>query len=239
MEKRALILSGGWSGHDPQGLTRRFRGILEGKGCAVTVEKSPDCFAERAYLARFDLLVPVWSYCGTPLPDEFAVNLADAVEEGLGVAGCHGSMCDAFRESVLWQFLTGAQWVAHPGRPFVHCTPVNGSTEEMFFRKYRVRIRDAASPITAGLHDFEVFTEQYYLHVDPAVHVLADAVFSAAEDAGAPYIGAEDIVMPVAYTRRWGRGRIFYSSIGHSDAVFDASPEALSLMRNGLLWAMR
>ena len=141
--------------------------------------------------------------------------------------------------SVLWQFLTGAQWVAHPGKPFVHCTPVNGSTEEMFFRRYRVRIRDAASPITAGLHDFEVSTEQYYLHIDPAVHVLADAVFSAAEDAGAPYIGAEDIVMPVAYTRRWGKGRIFYSSIGHSDGVVDASPEALSLMRNGLLWAMR
>ena len=236
--KKVLILSGGWEGHDPAGLTRRFEKIAAEAGAAVQTEHSPDCFADAGFLRQFDLLIPVWSYCGYVLPDEYAVNITDAVADGMGIAGCHGSMCDAFRESVLWQFLTGAQWVAHPGKPFVHCTPVNGSTEEMFFRKYSVHIRDRVSSITQGISDFDIESEQYYLHVDPSVHVLVETVFSAETDRGAPYIGDQDIVMPIAYTRKWGKGRIFYCSIGHNSGVFETCRDADRLMKNGILWAM-
>lgn len=237
--KRALILCGGWPGHDPVAVAGRFRGLLEARGCAVETIGSTEPFADAGFLRGLDLLVPVWSYAGTPaLPDDYAVHIADAVSDGMGIAGCHGGMCDAFRESVLWQFLTGAQWVAHPSNPFYHCTPCVPSPEGAFLREYTVHIEDVDSPITRGLRDFRVRSEQYYLHVDPAVRVLATTRFVREGDEYAPHLTDGPVTMPVAYARRWGRGRIFYSSLGHCDAEFDRFPEALTLMCRGLLWAL-
>src|SRR5690625_6477291 len=77
---------------------------------------------------------------------------------GVGLAGCHGGMCDSFRKNVDWQFMTGGNWVAHPGNDGVD---------------YMVNIKHSSSPLLEGMQDFKVTSEQYYLHVDPAVEVLA------------------------------------------------------------------
>lgn len=237
--RRALILCGGWPGHDPEAVAARFAGALEEADCGVETIRSTEPFADREWLGRFDLLVPVWSYAGeNALPDEWAVNIADAVADGMGVAGCHGGMADAFRECVLWQFMTGGQWVAHPSVPFIHCTPAVPSRAEDFRRDYRVRIVDADSPVTRGLSDFDMRSELYYLHLDPAVHILAETTVDDGGFAYAPHLADGPVTMPVAYTRHWGRGRVFYSSLGHCDAEFDRFPPAWALMRRGLLWAL-
>jgi len=143
-------------------------------------------------------------------------------------------MCDAFRIEVEYQFMTGGQWVAHPGGDKAH---------------YRVRIGPHRSPITEGLRDFSVTSEQYFLHVDPGVRVLAtthfphgaaagDGLDQAAQDAiDREEVPGEDVVvMPVTWTKRYGQGRVFYTSLGHVAKVFDV-PEALTMLRRGLLWA--
>jgi type 1 glutamine amidotransferase len=143
--------------------------------------------------------------------------VSEAVASGTGLGGCHG-MCDAFRGSPTWKFMTGGSWVAHPGGDSV---------------AYVVNIANTSSSIVGGLGDFEVRSEQYYLHVDPTVEVLATTRFPAADG----YHTANGVVdMPVVWTKRWGRGRVFYSSLGHSADVFEI-PEALEIMRRGLLWA--
>jgi len=69
----------------------------------------------------------------------------------LGMAGWHGGMCDAFRNNTTYQWMTGGQWVAHPGG----CVT------------YEVNIINRDDPITRGVPDFKITSEQYYLHVDP------------------------------------------------------------------------
>jgi type 1 glutamine amidotransferase len=135
------------------------------------------------------------------------------------LAGCHGGMCDAFRDATEWQFMTGGQWVAHPG---------NDGT------LYTVNIRkNCSSPIVDGLDDFSLKSEQYYVHVDPAVNVLATTRFPTAKGYHATN-GAVDV--PVAWTKMWGFGRVFYSSLGHHDDVFDIF-QAQEMMLRGMLWA--
>jgi len=129
-------------------------------------------------------------------------------------------MCDAFRESCDWQFMTGGQWVAHPGNDGV---------------EYRVRIIRGSGPIVEGIGDFSLTSEQYYLHVDPAVRVLATTEFPCA---AGPHSPNGKVDMPLAWTKRWGEGRVFYCSLGHHADVFDI-PEARLLMERGLLWASR
>jgi hypothetical protein len=144
----------------------------------------------------------------------------DAVKSGVGLAGCHGGMCDAFREATEWQFLTGGQWVAHPG---------NDGT------RYTVRVGPTRSAITEGIEDFEVTSEQYYMHVDPAVKVLATTRFPVADG---PHASNGPVDMPVIWTKMYGKGRIFYNSLGHQASVVESEPN-LTIMRRGFLWAAR
>jgi type 1 glutamine amidotransferase len=129
-------------------------------------------------------------------------------------------MCDAFRMDTEWQFMTGAQWVAHPGNDGLRY-PVNIS-------------RDKPHEITAGLSDFEVASEQYYLHVDPGVNVLATTPFPTPGVNG-PH-AKNPCLMPVVFTKMYGNGRVFYNSLGHHRDVLEA-PEPRELMRRGFLWA--
>jgi hypothetical protein len=147
-------------------------------------------------------------------------SILAAVEEGLGVAGCHGGMCDAFRDSPEWQFMSGGQWVAHPGNDRV---------------KYSVHITDAPHPITSGIRDFEVTSEQYYMHVDPGVQVLATTQFPTAPG---PHVPNGPVQMPVVWTKMYGKGRIFYCSLGHTPQILAAEPVA-TIMRRGFLWSAR
>ncbi|MEO9824973.1 MAG: ThuA domain-containing protein [Paracoccaceae bacterium] len=214
----ALITWGGWDGHEPDKVAALSRGILEHAGMSVTVTDSLACFDEAEKLATYDLIVPVWTM--SELSKEAAVNVSDAVSKGTGLAGCHGGMCDAFRANTLWQFMTGANWVAHPGGDGI---------------PYRVNITDSAHELTIGIDDFEVVSEQYYLHVDPANHILATTRFPTVTWFHSPN-GPVD--MPVAWTRRWGMGRVYYNALGHSADVIATGP-AYEMMQRGLLWAAK
>ena len=215
--KQALIFQGGWDGHEPQLTSRRFAGLLEEAGFAVTVSDTLDCLADLDRLREMDLLVACWTM--GEIPGDYTRNVAKAVGAGVGLAGCHGGMCDSFRQDTEWQFITGGQWVSHPGG--------DGQT-------YRVNIRSGSSPIVEGLEDFEVCSEHYYLHVDPAIEVLATTRFPLVNYY---HISNKPVDMPVAWTKFWGNGRVFYTSLGHHDDVFDRSPTAQELMRRGMLWA--
>ena len=162
-------------------------------------------------------MVPIWTR--GDIMEQQANSVSEAIASGVGLAGCHGGMCSAFN-SVLWHFITGGKWVAHPGDNDV---------------EYVVNIRKGSSPIVEGISDFTVRTEQYYMHVDPANEVLATTRFPTVEG----YHSTNNAVdMPVVWTKRWGNGRVFYNSLGHNAKVFDI-PEAKELMRRGFLWAMK
>lgn len=214
--KKALLFYGGWEGHDPERVSGRLEKILQKQGFATERHAGVDSLADPEYLKSFDLIVPCVTMGG--LPEGYSENVCGAVASGTGLAGCHGGMCDAFRANVDWQYMTGGQWVAHPGD--------EGA-------EYTVRFRHGLSPITEGLADFKVCSEQYYLLVDPAVEVLADTVVMKEEGPALQ----KAVTMPVVWTKNWGRGRVFYCSLGHNDAFFDRYPTAQILMERGMLWA--
>lgn len=215
---KTLITWGGWPGHEPDLVADLFRAMLEAEGAHVTVTDTLDAFDDPGALTALDLIVPVWTM--SELTRERATNVSEAVARGVGLAGAHGGMCDAFRANPLWQFMTGGNWVAHPGGDGV---------------RYRVRITDLENELTEGIDDFDVATEQYYLHVDPANHVLAVTDFPRV-----PWYHAPNgpVAMPVAWTRAWGQGRVYYNALGHKRAVIEAGP-AREMIRRGLLWAAR
>jgi uncharacterized protein len=210
-----LFVWGGWEGHEPKACVNVFAPILASHGYRVEVEDSLAVYLDEGRLRGFDLIVPVWTM-GTITPEQEA-GLLGAVAAGTGIAGWHGGMADAFRDRPDYQFMVGGQWVAHPGD----------------IVEYEVRIVRRDHPITAGLGDFSMRSEQYYLHVDPSNEVLATTTFSGDVR---PWIAGT--VMPVAWTRRWGAGRVFYCSLGHKAADFDV-PQARTLVERGMLWATR
>lgn len=214
--RKALIVRGGWDGHEPMLVSERYKRILQKEGFEVEVSDTLEILRDVEMLKQLHLFVPVWTM-GT-LPGELTKPIAEAVGGGVGIAGNHGGMCDAFRDNTEWQFVTGGQWVSHPG---------GGDVE------YTVNMRRTSSPITDGIIDFDVKSEQYYVHVDPCIEVLATTRFPVVN-----YYHASngEVDVPVVWTKRWGHGRVFYSSLGHVDNVFDI-PEAEELMRRGFLWA--
>jgi type 1 glutamine amidotransferase len=215
-ERKALIVWGGWDGHEPDQVAGICAKILKGHGFSVEISGTLESFADSTRLETLDLIVPVWTM--GKLEQEYAKAVSDAVGGGVGLAGCHGGMCDAFRENVLWQFITGGNWVAHPGGDGV---------------EYSVTINRNAGSLLQGIDDFQVASEQYYLHVDPAVEVLATTRFPTIKW----YHSTNgDVEMPVVWTKRWGHGRVFYSSLGHHADILDI-PQARLIMERGMLWA--
>lgn len=217
----ALIVWGGWSGHEPDLVADLFREMLSEEGFRVEVSNTLDAFREEEKLAALDLIVPIVTM-GTIRPDQRDPVLRAVADHGVGLAGCHGGMCDAFREDSEWQFMTGGQWVAHPGNDGV---------------RYRVRFnKEIPHPITQGLEDFDVTSEQYYLHTDPGNTVLATTEFPHPEVRG-PHTG-NPCLMPQVWTKTYGLGRVFYSALGHNRAVLEAGTPK-ELMRRGFLWAAK
>ena len=212
--KKALIVWGGWHGHEPEQGAQIVRDILQNNGFEVRVETQTAAFADPA-LAQLDLIVPI--YTMSKIEKDECTNLTAAVRSGVGLAGFHGGMCDSFRDSVEYQFMTGGQWVAHPGGVI----------------DYRVNICKTEDSVMAGLSDFDYRSEQYYMHVDPSNEVLATTTFSGEH---AEWITG--VVMPVAWKRRHGQGRVFYSSLGHVSAEFQV-PQMRTIFERGMLWAAR
>lgn len=215
--KKALLFQGGWDGHEPVQVSKVFKSMLEEGGFETEIYSDLNCLENVSKLKEYDLIVPVWTM-GT-IDGQYVKNVCEAVAEGTGLAGCHGGMCDAFRENVEWQFMTGSQWVAHPGNDGVEYT-VHTAKDDYF---------------TKGLEDFKVCSEQYYLHVDPAVKVYATTTFPVVDG---PHAANGKVVMPVVYTKMWGNGKVFYNSLGHHADIFNI-PEAYEIMKRGLLWAAR
>lgn len=216
-KKKVLILKGGWDGHQPELVSKRFAGIMERKGYQVEISDTLDILADLDKLMELDLIIACWTM--DKINHDYVVNISKAVGSGVGLAGCHGGMCDSFRDNTEWQFMTGGQWVSHPGGDGI---------------EYTVNINKGSSPIVEGLGDFTVCSEHYYLHVDPAIEVLATTRFPSV---GYYHISNKPVDMPVIWTKFWGNGRVFYNSLGHHDDVFDNSPNAQILMERGMLWA--
>lgn len=215
--KKALLFWGGWDGHEPEQVSARFERLLKNNGFETERYFGTDCLKDRDKLMEYDLIVS--SVTMSELPSDCSKNISYAVAHGVGLAGCHGGMCDSFRQDTEWQFMTGGQWVSHPGGDGV---------------SYTVNIRHGSSPIVEGLEDFEVCSEQYYLHVDPSIEVLATTRFPVINYY---HSSNKPVDMPVAWTKFWGIGRVFYCSLGHHDDVFEHSPSAEILMERGMLWA--
>lgn len=215
MKKKIFITWGGWSGHEPEQCAKIMAEVMEKDGYQVEIASTLEPFADKEKMLEYDLIVPVWTM--SQISREQSEGLRNAVNEGVGLAGWHGGMGDSFRQDTEYQFMVGGQWVVHPG----------GIID------YTVNIIDHDDPVTAGLNDFKMTSEQYYMHVDPGNKVLATTTFSGEH---CPWI--ENTVMPVAWKRHYGKGRVFYSSLGHVAADFSV-PEAKEIMRRGMHWACR
>ena len=213
--RKALIVWGGWEGHEPEQCAGIIRDFLREDGFSVELSNATASFADPA-IRDLSLIVPIFTM--SKIAREEAVNLAAAVEGGVGLAGYHGGMGDAFRECVEYQFMVGGQWVAHPGNVI----------------DYTVDVTRPDDPIMQGIPaSFPYTSEQYYMHVDPGNEVLATTTFSGNH---APW--TKGVVMPVVWKKMYGLGRVFYSSLGHRAAEFE-NPNMATILRRGLNWAAR
>ncbi len=213
-KKSALIVWGGWEGHTPERSSAVVRGLLERNGFHVRVETSTRAYADPA-IAELDLIVPMVTM--STIEKQEVENLCAAVRGGVGLGGFHGTMCDAFRNETEYQFMTGGQWVSHPGNII----------------DYRVNISKPDDPLMQGIGDFDYRSEQYYMHVDPANEVLATTTFS-----GEHCDWVRGVVMPVVWKKIYGKGRVFYSALGHTADEF-AVKEMATIVERGLVWAAR
>ena len=213
--KTVLMVWGGWDGHEPKQCVDIFAPWLESQNFKIEISDSLDSYLDSKKMASYDLIVQAVTM--SEITTEQEQGLLNAVRGGVGFAGWHGGTGDSFRNNTEYQFMVGGQWVAHPGGVI----------------DYRVNITDHTDPITAGLSDFNMHSEQYYMHVDPSNEVLATTTFTGEHAAW-----IDGVVMPVVWKRMYGKGRVFYSSLGHVAKDFDV-PEALKITQRGLLWAGR
>jgi len=211
--KKVLFVWGGWMGHEPDKCRDIFVPWMKSEGAEVVVSDTLDSYTQLDLKNDFDLIVQAWTM-GTIKNDQEKALLA-AVKAGTGIAGWHGGIGDSFRNNTEYQFMVGGQWVAHPGGVI----------------DYRVNITDHEDPVTKGLEDFDMHSEQYYVHVDPNVKVLATTTFT---DQHSDWIGGN--VVPVVWKKVYGKGRVFHSSLGHVASDFKV-PQALEIQKRGILWA--
>ena len=213
--KAALMVWGGWDGHQPKQCVDVLAPFLREQGFEVEIANTLDAYLDRDRMTSLSLVVPVWTMGA--ITGEQERGLLEAVRSGVGIAGWHGGMGDSFRNNTEYQFRVGGQWVAHPG----------GIID------YEVHITKPTDPIVKGLRDFKMRSEQYYMHVDPSNEVLATTTFGGEH---CPWIGG--CVMPVVWKRMYGKGRVFYTSLGHAASDFEVK-ETRTIVQRGMLWASR
>jgi len=213
--KKALIIQGGWDGHEPVLVASYFKSLLENQGFEVEVYDTLEKLESLEFVKSFDVFVPVWTM--GEISKVQCDHVIEAVGGGMGLIGCHGGMCDAFRNNIDWQFMTGGNWVSHPGGDNV---------------TYKVNMKQSSSVLVEGIHDFEVTSEQYYLHVDPVVEVLATTRFPVVDWY---HSTNKEVDMPVVWTKNWGHGRVYYTSLGHHADILKMKP-VTALLEKGIKW---
>ena len=213
MEKKILVFRGGWDGHDPVQTSDRVVAQLKALGIESDIFNNQECLLQEGLADKYAAIIPVWTM--GKLETEPGKALLAAVRDGVGIGGWHGGMCDAFRDNTEYQFMCGGQWVAHPGNAIDYM--VNFKSDD---------------PIVKGVADFDMHSEQYYMHVDPGNEVLATTTFDGHV---CPWI--DGTVMPVIWKRRYGKGRVFYCSLGHNEADFIRRPQIAEIIARGVAWA--
>ena len=226
--KKALVIWGGWDGHTPRECAEKYHDFLEKNDFEVTVSTDQNIYADKDFMSTLNLIVPIVTMSEINL--EQINGMLDAVRNGVGIAGHHGGMSDSYRNNTEYQFMVGGQFISHPG----------GITE--FF------IDDAGSgdPIMKGIDSFKIKSEQYFMHVDPSNLVLATTTFSDPvyddnsdlSNINFPNSWIKGAVMPYIWKRMYGKGKVFYSSIGHTVSDFE-NELAWTIQKRGLLWATK
>lgn len=216
--RRALIVRGGWEGHAPVETTELFRADLVDAGFTVTIAEDLDVYRDERLLTQTDLIVQCWSM-GT-LTAEQSAGLLAAVRAGTGFAGWHGGVVATFSDNRDYLRMVGGLFLFHPEQ----------------FVEYDVVIEpeQTGHPIVAGIDDFTITTEQYWMLTDSLSDVLASTVFVPPNGGH----GDQPVTMPVVWTRQWGAGKIFVSALGHQLADLEL-PSVRALTRRGLIWASR
>lgn len=230
-QRHALIVRGGWDGHQPVEATELFIPFLKDNGFTVRVEESPEPYAEAGYMAGVDLIVQCVTM-STIEPPQLA-GLIAAVEAGAGFAGWHGGICDSYRSSSDYLQLVGGQFATHASR----YPPAERKGEQADnYVRHTIELTAAGRehPITAGLDDFELETEQYWVLTDDYNDVLATTT-TATRPWGAWH---RPITAPAVWTRRWGAGRVFVATPGHRVEILQ-NPNVRTVVERGLLWAAR
>lgn len=212
--KRALMVWGGWDGHEPKQCVEAVAPVLQANGFETIISDTMDSYTDADLMASIDLVVPCWTM--GEISGEQSNGLLQAIKGGVGIAGWHGGMGDSFRMNTGYQFMVGGQWVEHPG----------GIID------YTVNIT-SDDPIVAGLSDFRMHSEQYYMHVDPGNEVLATTTVS-----GDTYPWVAGTVMPAVWKRMYGAGKVFYMSLGHVASDFQV-PEVMEIIKRGAIWAAK
>jgi uncharacterized protein len=217
-QRTALVVRGGWQGHQPVDATDSFLPFLKEAGFETVVSDSLHSYADPELMYRVDLIVQCWTM-GVIEPDQLH-GLRSAIEAGAGFAGWHGGIVDSFRNSADYLHLMGGQFACHPGG----------------FVDYTVEVipRHREHPVVAGISAFSVQTEQYWVLSDSHNEVLATTTLPARP--GDPW--REPVVSPAVWTRNWGAGRIFVCTVGHRLADLNV-PSVRTIVERGMLWASR
>ena len=213
--KKILVVYGGWAGHQPKFFANKISTWLKTQNAYVILSDSTSIYTNEKLMSELDLVIQHITM--SKITDDQLSGLLKAVKNGTGLAGCHGGLGDSFRNNTEYQYMIGGQFVKHPGGQ------VN----------YRVTIENRKDSITRGVKDFNIFSEQYYMHVDPALDVLATTIFSEKYD---PWI--KGVIIPVVWKKKYGKGKIFYNSIGHSKQDYNI-PEVWTLIKRGVIWATK
>lgn len=228
--RKALVVRGGWEGHHPVEATDMFLPFLEGAGFEVRVEDSNEIYADRAVMDATDLVLQ--SVTMSEISRDALNGLRSAVERGTGLAGWHGGIADSYRGSSDYLQLIGGQFATHPS---THPDACRGEESDNFL-PHTIEITELgrSHDITAGLADFPLTTEQYWVLSDDLNDVLATTTHPVQ-----PYHPwHRPTTSPAVWTRAWGRGRVFVATPGHSLDVL-ADPNVRTIIERGLLWASR
>lgn len=227
---RALIVRGGWAGHQPVETTDVFLPFLEGNGYDIRIEESNEIYADAAAMAEIDLIVQ--SVTMSEISGAAVKGLRDAVLAGTGFAGWHGGIVDSYRANSDYLQLVGGQFVKHPAKAQ---DQIRGDGADSFL-PHTIDITDLGRDheITRVIDDFTLTTEQYWVLHDDLNDVLATTTHPARPDQ--PW--HRPVTSPAIWTRLWGAGRVFVATPGHDPEVLrDANVR--TIVERGLLWASR